>query len=72
MAKTIKIKIGMDQHVMVKSTEDKRSCAHCSMRSICFNMGQVGNEVLCDALLREIYDSPFDFSPYGGHFELKK
>ena len=72
MAKIIKIKMGPDEHVMKKNPEDMNYCLKCSMRSVCFDIGQTQRRSLCDALIYEVFDEPSDFSPYGGHFELKK
>lgn len=69
---TIKIKLGTDEHVMKKNAENTGYCLKCSVRSICFDMGQTQRKSLCDALIAEAYDYPSDFCPYGGHFELKQ
>lgn len=73
ISRVIKLKLGPDTHIIKKNAADKQgtqACQQCSLRSLCFEIGKTERKRLCDAILIEVYDSPSDFSPYGGHFEV--
>ena len=72
-SRVIKLKLGPDTHIIKKNAADKQgtqACQQCSLRSLCFEIGKPERKHLCDAILVEVYDSPSDFSPHGGHFEI--
>ena len=68
---TIKIKLGTDEHVLKKNLEDIRGCVQCSLRSVCFEIGQTQRKNLCDALIYEVSDYPKTTHPYGGILNVK-
>lgn len=68
----IKIKLGSDEHRMVKNEDDSNYCQQCSMKSVCFDMGQTTRQNFCDAVIQDVFDYPREAMPYGGHFEMKE
>ena len=71
ISRKVKIKLGTDEHTLKPNLSNHQGCINtCSLRSLCFDMGQTQRMTLCDAVISEVYDYRDDFSPFGGHFEL--